>query len=180
MKPYLTYGSFIAISNAVITLVLYLTGLHSDPDKLQTANLVTTVTALCLLIGFLIVGIRAKRATLPATQDFSYGMALGAAVMISLFAVLFGTVFQFLYQSFINPGFAEVTIQAQTAKLQATGVSSDQIDKATQFMRMMTKPIVTAIVGLFIGMVFNVIISLIVAAFLKRKAVEQPVTEITP
>ena len=174
MKPYLTYGSFIAIGNAVITLVLYLAGFHSDPDKLQTGNYVVTATGLALGISFLVIGIRTKRAAVPATQEFSYGSALGAGVMIALFASLFGSVFQFIYLSFINPGFAEVMIQAQTAKMQSTGLSADQIDKATQFMRVMTRPAIQAVMGFFGGIIFSMIISLIAAAFLKRKAVEAP------
>jgi len=176
MKPYLTYGAFIAISNAAITLVLYLAGFHTDPAKLQTGNFVAGAAGLVIGISLLVIGIRAKRATVPETKEFNYGLALGAGVMISLFAVLFGTAFQFIYQSFINPGFADVLLQAQTAKLEAAGLSSDQIDKATQVMRMMTKPVVQAAMGFFGGMVMSVIISLIVAAFLRRKAVEAPLT----
>jgi hypothetical protein len=176
MKPYLTYGAFIAIGNAVITLVLYLAGFHTDPAKLQTGNYISGAAGLVIGISLLVIGIRAKRATVPDTKDFNYGLALGAGVMISLFAGLFGTAFQFIYQSFINPGFADVVIEAQTAKFQSTGMSSDQIDKATQFMRLMTKPAVQAAVGFFGGMILSVIISLITAAFLKRKAIEAPLT----
>jgi hypothetical protein len=176
MKSYLPYSSFIAIGNAVITLVLYLAGFHTDPAKLQTANYIAGAAGLALGIGFLVVGIRAKRALVPATEEFSYGMALGSGVLISLFAVLFGAAFQFIYQSFINPGFADVLIQAQAIQLEAKGIPSDQIEKIAQFTRMMTKPAVQAVIGIIGGMIFSVIICLIAAALLKRKAVETPLT----
>jgi len=175
MKSYLTYGAFCAIGNAAVTLILHLTGFHSDPAKFQTGNTIFTLTGLVIGISLLVIGIRAKRATVPDTQEFNYGQALGAGVMISLFAALFGTAFQFVYHSYINPGFAEVVIQAQTAKLQAAGLSSDKIDKAAQFMRLVSKPSVQAITGFIGSMVASVIISLIAAGFLKRKAVEPPV-----
>jgi len=171
MKSYVTYGLFIAIGNAVVTLVLYLTGFQSDPAKLVTGNYIATVVGLAIGIYLLVLGVRTKRESIPAAQEFTYGMALGAGVLISVFATLFGSAFQFIYQSFINPGFAEVIIQAQTAKFQAAGLPSDQIEKATQFMRMMTKPAVQAVTGFFAGMIFSVVISLVVAAFLRRKAV---------
>jgi hypothetical protein len=176
MKPYLSYGSFIAVGNAVVTLVLYLAGFHSDPDKLQTANIVSGVAGLAIVISLLIIGVRAKRAQTPVTEEFSFGKALGAAVLISLFASLFSTVFQFVYASFINPNFAEVTIQAQISAMQAKGIPSDAIEKAEGMMRLMTKPAMQAGFSFVGGMFSNVIISLIAAAFLKRRAVEVPPT----
>jgi hypothetical protein len=173
MKSYLTSGSFIAIGNAVVTLVLYLGGFHSDATKLSTANYVSIVIGLGLSITFLIIGTRAKRAHLPVDQEFTYGQALATGVMISLFAALFGTAFQFIYQSFINPGFGEVVIQAQSAKFQASGLSSDQIEKAEKITRMMTKPAFQAVFSFFGGIIFGVILSLITAAFLRRKGSAQ-------
>jgi len=96
--------------------------------------------------------------------------------MISLFATLFSTTFQFIYTSFINSNFAEVTVQAQIAGMQAKGIPSDTIEKAEGMMRMMTKPAVMAGFGFAGGMFFNVIISLIAATFLKRRSVEVPPT----
>jgi len=176
MKPYLIYGTLIAGANAVVTLVLYLAGLHSDPAKLSTANLISLVTALAIGVSLMIVGVRTKRNLTPPTDDFTYGMALGVAVVVSLFATIFSVAFQFVYQSFINPGFADVAIQAQIAAMQAKGVPSENIEKAETFMRMMTKPAVQAITGLIFGIVINVIISLIIAAFMRRKAVVDPTT----
>ncbi len=172
MKPYLIYGAFIAIGQAVLTLVLFLVGFHSEPEKLQTANYILSLGGLAIGITLLIIGVRAKRALVPVTEEFGYGKALGAAVMISLFATIISTAFQFIYASFINPNFTEVTVQAQIAGMQANGVPSDTIDKAENMMRMMTKPAVMAGLGFVGGMVGNVIISLIAAAFLKRRAVE--------
>jgi hypothetical protein len=170
MKPYLSFGAFIALGNAVVTLVLYLAGFHSDPAKLSTAGYIAMVAGLAIGITLLVFGIRAKRAQIPVTEEFNYGKAFGAAVMISLFATLFSSVFMFIYQSFINPSFADVMVQAQISAMQAKGMPSDTIDKAEGMMRMMLKPAVQAGIGFISGMIFNVVISLIVAAFLRRKA----------
>ncbi len=173
MKPYLTYGAFIAIGNAVITLVLFLAGFHSEPERLQTAQIVSGVAGLAIGISLLVIGVRAKRAQVPVTEEFSYGKALGTAVMISLFATLFSATFQFIYASFINSNFAEVAYQAQVASMQAKGVSSAAIEKSEGLMRMMLKPAVQAGFAFVGGMFANVIISLIAAAILRRRATEQ-------
>ncbi len=176
MKPYLTFGAFIALGNAVITLVLYLAGFHSDPAKLSTASNIAMVAGLAIGISLLVLGVRAKRAQTPITEEFTYGKALGAAVMISLFASLFSSIFQYIYQGFINPAFGDVMIQAQISAMQAKGIPSDTIEKAEGMMRMMLKPAVQTGIGFIFGLIFNVIISLIVAAFLRRKASTEPVT----
>jgi len=72
MKSYLTYGAFIAIGNAVVTLVLFLTGFHSEAEKLQTAGYVSGLAGLAIGITLLIIGVRAKRAETPITEEFSY------------------------------------------------------------------------------------------------------------
>jgi hypothetical protein len=176
MKPYLTFGAFIALGNAVITLVLYLAGFHSDPAKLSTAGNIAMAAGLAIGVTLLILGVRAKQAQTPVTEDFGYGKALGAAVMISLFATLFSSAFQFIYQSFINPSFAEVMVQAQISAMQDKGIPADTIEKAEGMMRIMLKPAVQAGMGLIFGMIFNVLISLIVSAFLRRKAVADTAT----
>lgn len=176
MKPYLSFGAFIALGNAVLTLVLYLAGLHSDPAKISTAGNIAMAGGLAISVTLLVLGVSAKQAQTPATEDFGYGKALGAAVMISLFASIFGSLFQFIYQSFINPSFADVMVQAQISAMQDKGIPSDTIEKAEGMMRIMLKPGVQAGLGLIFGMIFSVVISLIVSAFLRRKAIADPAT----
>jgi tetrahydromethanopterin S-methyltransferase subunit B len=174
MKPYLIYGSLIALANSVVTLVLYLAGLHSDPDKLSTAGYISMVAALATSIPFMVAGVRTKRNLTPPTDDFTYGMALGVAIVVGLFATVLSTAFQFVYQSFINPGYAEVMIQSQIAAMQAKNIPAEHMEKAEGMMRMMLKPAVQAVFGFVFGTVFNVLLSLIIAAIMRRKAIGDP------
>jgi len=41
MKTYLTYGFAMAIAGALLSLVLYFLGYHSDPAKFATAQIAT-------------------------------------------------------------------------------------------------------------------------------------------
>jgi len=46
----------------------------------------------------------------------------------------------FVYFQFINPGFTDVIIQAQLAKMEAKGMQGAQLEQAEKVVRMMMKP----------------------------------------
>jgi hypothetical protein len=170
MKTYATYGFAITLGNAVITLIFYLLGFHSDPDKVHMAGLLAAPVALAIGITATTLGMRAKRSAAPSTDGFSYGQAFTTGFMIALFAALFGAIFQYVYVAFINPNFIDIVQQAQRAKLEAKGLSSDQIEHMQAIARTFMKPAALAIFSAIGGLIWGTIISLIVAAFVKRPA----------
>jgi len=173
MKTYLTYGFYMALGSALIVFALYFLGYHSEPSKLGAAQVIQSICGLAIGITCNVLGVKARRAELPPTADFGYGRALGAGVMITLFAALFGTVFNYLYASVINPGFIEIMMQAQSDKLEAQGLSADKIDQINAMTRAWMKPAVQSAIGFFAGLFFGTLISLITAAFLKRPAADE-------
>jgi uncharacterized protein YqhQ len=58
--------------------------------------------------------------------------------------------------------------------MQAGNAPSDQKEKAEQALRFIFSPVMLAVIKLIFGIVINVIISLIIAAFMRRKAVVDP------
>ena len=172
MKTYVTYGFYMSLASALVVFALYFLGFHSEAAKLSTAQTLQMVTGLAIGIATIVLGTKARRAEVPATEDFGYGRALGAGVMITLFAALFGVVFNYVYSSFINPNFIEVMVQAQTEKFEAQGMSGEQIDRAVGMMRGMMQ----AAFGFIFGMFFGTVISLVTAAFLKRPATDEMVS----
>jgi len=173
MKIYLTYGFYMALGGALLVLMLFFLGLHSDPAKLDLAQWVQGIVGLGISIACIVLGTKARRAEVPLTEEFSYGSALGAGVMIVLFAALFGMGTSYLYSTVINPHFAEVIQQSQADKLEAKGVPADKIEQIQKMTATMMKPAVQAVFGFIAGMVFGTIISLITAAFLKRPASDE-------
>ena len=175
MKTYLTYGFVIALAGALVTLGLFFLGYQSDPEKLQTGQWISLPIFLVITIGGIVIGTKVRRAEFPATEPFGYGRALAAAVMIVLFASLIGAVINFIYFKFINPDFLDVLVQAQTNKVEAKGgVSSEQLEKMEQGMRMMMKPPILAVFIFFQSMLFGTVIGLITSIFLRRPATSEP------
>lgn len=171
MKTYLTYGSAIAGGSFLLVVILFILGLHSDPSKLSTAQWIQGCVGLAIGITGTVLGIKARRAQVPVTEEFGYGSALGAGVMITLFAALLTLVTTFLYGGVINPHFTDVIMQAQADKLEARGLSADKIEQVQKISAPFMKLPMQMVFGFFGGMLFGTIISLIAAAFLKREAV---------
>ncbi|ACB74939.1 hypothetical protein Oter_1655 [Opitutus terrae PB90-1] len=170
MKTYVTYGVVWALAGALLNLALFFTGFHSSPEKLQTGQWIALAIGLVIGVTCLLLGTKARRQEVPATEAFGYGRALGAGVMIVLFATLFGTVLQYVYANMINPNLQEVAVQAQIAKWEAAGMSSSQMEAAEGMMRKMSHPALQAVFQIIGGMLFGTILALITSAFVKRPA----------
>jgi hypothetical protein len=168
MKTCALYGFISALAGAFLVLALYFLGLHSDPAKLGTAKIVGSIGGLAIGIVITTLGVKARRAEVPADEPFGYGSAFGTGVLISIFASILSAIFSYAYYAFINPAFSEVMLQDANEKLEAKGISGSQLDKIESFNRMMFSPVPEALIALIFGFIFGVIISLVVAAFLKR------------
>jgi hypothetical protein len=171
MKTYVTYGFFLALAGLLCNLVLYFLGYHSDAAKMESSKWAASIVSLVIAVAIIILGTKARRESIPPSEGFSYGRALGAGVMIVLFGSLFGIVTNILYFKFINPGMMDVIMQANLDKMEAQGMSGAKLEQAEKGMRMMM-PIMIPAFGFLASMFFGTVVSLITAAVLKRPAVE--------
>jgi hypothetical protein len=154
-------------------VVFFLLGIHSDPEKYTSAQWPGFFLLIGVLAAGITLGIKARRAETPPTDEFGYGQALGAGVLTILFAALFGVATSLLYSTAINPQFSEVLLQAQALKLEARGLSADKIEQIQKMSAMWMSPVVLAISGSIFMFVLGTIVSLIAAAFLKRPTAER-------
>jgi hypothetical protein len=77
-------------------------------------------------------------------------------------------IFNYVYAAFINPAFIDVMLQDQMDKLQAKGMGGAQLEQAEKITRFMMSPGMQAVFTLLGGLFIGFLLSLIVAAFLKR------------
>jgi hypothetical protein len=134
------------------------------------------VTGLAVGITFIVLGIKARRGEVPPTEEFTYGNAMGAGFLTQVFGSLFGIPLLYLYATVINPHLSDLMVQMQMDKLQAKGLSGDQMDRAEHMMRLFSGPVAISVSGFFSSLILGTIIALIAAAFLKRDAAEPPLT----
>ena len=171
MKNYLIYGFAMAMAGALLTLIMFFAGFHSDAEKMQSglAQAIGYVGPTAIAFTVIVLGTRARREEVPETEPFGYAQALGAGVMIGLFAALFNVVFSYLYFAVINPNFSDVAHQAQVAAMEAKGLTAAQIEGADAIMQRMMSPAILTAFGALFGFIWAVLVSLVTAAFLKRK-----------
>jgi hypothetical protein len=174
MKTCILYGFIIALADALLILVLYFLGLHSDAAKLQMAGWIGGFIGIAIAITFTVIGVKVRRTEFPANEPFGYGRALWASVLISLVASVLSAIFNYVYYALINPGLFDLMIQAQLDKMQAKGISGHQAENAQRILRFMLTPGIYTVYGFVSGMIFAVILSLVIAAFLKRPGQADP------
>jgi hypothetical protein len=171
MKHYLLYGFISALAGAFLTLILYFAGFHSDPAKIGAAGVIAGVVGLAIAVTCITLGVKARRADVPADQDFGFGKSFLAAFMVSTVSNVISLVFSVIYNTSINPGFLEIMRQQQATKLENGGMTSDKAESAAA---MIFSPVPQAIFFIIFGTLVAVVISLIMAGFFTRKAVQPP------
>jgi hypothetical protein len=180
MKTPLFYGCLSAFGGAVLTLLVYFAGFHDTVEKLPTAQLIVGVAGIAIFITCLALTMRDKRAQAAPGSEWGYGSALGAGVLMSVFSVLLGCIFNYLYFTVINPHMSDLIFAAQQAKMEEKGMSADQIAKAEPIMRKMMSPAVTTLIQLIGGFIISVLISLIVAIFFREPRASVEIVDVPP
>lgn len=174
MKTYLAYGFALALGGLLLNVILFFLGFHSDVAKFGLGQKIGTIGGIAITFAAIVLGTKARRAEISPSQSFGYSQALGAGVMITLFGSLFGIAAQLVYFQLINPGLNEVIIQAQLQALEASGMSSEDIDKAESTFRRMLHPGLMAVFSFIGSFIFGAVISLVTAAFLRRPESSAP------
>ena len=172
MKTYVTYGLFMCLASMLVSLVFFFLGYHSDAEKYATADTISKYSFWVIAAVFIVLGTRVRRSETPLTENFGYGRALLAGFLISVFAGLFSIVTNYVYLHFINPGFMDVVLQAASAKAEAKGASSAQIEQMEKGIRMMMNPIFSSFFVFLIITFCGTIVSLVTSIFVRRPAIE--------
>lgn len=172
MKHAFFYGFISALISALYTLGLYFTGFHSSVAKLDSLAIISPIIALAISVTCMVLGARAAREDTPPDQDFGYGSALWASFLTSIVSTVLYGIFNFCYVSWLNPDIIDLMVQQQVAKMEAKGMSGPALDNAEAMTRKFMQPIPGFIFVLIFGVIAGLIISLVVAAFVRRKPVE--------
>jgi hypothetical protein len=174
MKTYVTYGFIMAICSALLGMALHFTGFHSDVDKLPVAQKISMFAGLAISITTIVLAMKEKRSLTPATGTWGYGSALWTGVCVGFYGMLFGSLYNYAYFAFIDPNFQDVVLQGQLAAMEAQNVPSSQIEAAEPFIRKWLSPVIMTVTGAIFIFVWNLVISLIAAAFLKNRPAPAP------
>jgi putative Mn2+ efflux pump MntP len=159
-----TYALILSICQAVFSLVLYFTGYQTE--KLATGQYLQWL-AFIIMIVVLYLGIKAVREEKPG-QYLTYGQAVGAGTVISVISGLISGVYAFIHFKFINTSFADYQMEIIRGQWANAGMSEAQMEQAEGFTRMFLGPTIQLITTPIAVTLTGLVISLILAIFLKR------------
>ena len=165
MNTKLFYALIWAFCGIVFQLVLFFSGFQTE--KLATGQYLQW---LGLPIGAVILylALKAVRDERP-DRTLSYGQRVGAGTLISLYTGLISALYTWFHFKFVNVNFAEYTIAMSRSKWAARGLSPSQMDQAETFTRSLLRPEIQAVLTPVMSVIFGVVLSLIVAAFVESK-----------
>jgi len=163
------YAVALTLSQAVFSLLMFFLGFQTD--KLATGQYFNWVP-LVINVVVLWLGIRAVREENEG-KYLTYGQGVGAGTLISLFSGLMSSVYTYIHFKIINPNFFDYQVVLMREKWAEKGLSEDKMEQAEAMMRKFSGPGFYAISTPIIVLCVGVIISLIVAAILKRNPPEE-------
>ncbi len=163
-----TYALILTVSGAVFSLLMFFLGFQTE--KIAVGQYLNW---LMFPISFAVLwlGIKAVRDERPH-QAITYGGAVGAGTVISLLSSAMSAVYTYIHMAYINTSGADYQLALMREKWAAANIPDAQIEKMEAMTRSFMNPGFTSAMALIMGVVFGVVLSLIIAAFLKRAAPE--------
>jgi hypothetical protein len=160
LKNTMTYGAILGIALLIFTLVLYMTGL-------MFVKSIGYISWIIIIVGtFLAI----KNFRTQQEGFITYGRALGVGFLTILFASVIVAFFTYVLYSFIDPGLVEKTVEmARNQMAEKNNLTESQIDAAISISKKLMSPGIMAILTIVSYAFFGIIISLIVAAFMKKE-----------
>jgi hypothetical protein len=156
-------GLIIGAVFALYSVFLYATGMQASPS----AGMLNFVVSLLLLVGGLVVTFNAYKGLNNGLMSFGTGFK-GGMIFIAI-TTLLNIVAMYIYLQFIDPSALDAIVEAQReAMSQDPNLSEEQIDHAMEIASAFVTPGAIAIMGFIMNMVMGAILSLIVAAIMKK------------
>lgn len=160
-KSAMQFGLTLGIALTVISLAVYVLELYEH----QWINYLSTV----VLIAGIVMGIKNRR-NKELGGYISYGSALGYGTLITLFASIISATLSMCYLAFIDDSFIQFTLDQQETQMYEKGMADEQIEMAMEMTAKFMNPLWMGVMAVVMSTIMGFIISLIVAAFLKKDA----------
>lgn len=155
----------------VLQLVMTLSGFSDPANAMETGNMMTSIgVGLLSFIAYVVIqviGVRHYKQNI-SSGFISFGKAFGIAILIAIIMAVIGSLFNYIYMTFINPGFLETVLDATRDMYEEMGMGEDEIDQAMKIVKMTMNPVAQIIAGLFSGAIMGGISGLIIAAVMKK------------
>jgi len=159
-KETLNYGLILGLITIVFSVLTYMLDATGKPWVILP-SLIISIVALYMLL-------RSYRDTFNHGY-ISYGKAVGAGVVISIYSAILGAIYIYILYGFIDPGLVDKQILEAEEKLIARGMPEGSIDATLEMQAKFMKPWFMAVSSIFTAAFFGLILSLLVSLFIKKE-----------
>ncbi|MGR3809899.1 DUF4199 domain-containing protein [Jiulongibacter sp. NS-SX5] len=155
----LKWGVIAGLAGLVLTTVMYMTDLWKSSAASFLIGIAVSVFMLVM----------AMKEFKEANGGFmTFGEGLGVGMLASVISAIIGTIYNQVYMKFIDTGFPDKMKDFQIEKMEGQGLSEEQIETALQMSEKFTTGGLSFIMPLVAAIIFSFILSLIVAAIMKK------------
>jgi len=159
-KANLTNGLILGLIGIVFSLMMYFLDLTTNKWVSRSFYVIEII-----ILYFLVKSYRDKY----MYGIITYGQAMGAGIVICLYYTIITGIFTYFLFALIDPGLLDKMIALSEDEGLKRGFSQEQIDASMNVTKkIMTAPIMT-VFAIFVSMFVGTIMSLIVAAFVRKE-----------
>lgn len=159
MNTIVKVGLILGLAIQVWSYVYGFAGWYKDP---ATVNLFYCV--MLIHIGILVWGLMQT-----AAQGRKYGGQVGAGTLMSAVAAVIGFAGSLLFTTVVFPEYFNEVQSMMEQMLSDKGMSGEEIQRVLDAQAAFSNPMVNAITGAVMTIIFGLIFSLIIAIFVKAK-----------
>lgn len=160
MKSVVSGGLLIGVICSVWMIIMGVAGWYKDPVMMHAFWIVLLIQA-----GVLIWGLKRT-----AAEGATFGRLVLAGTLMSLVAGVLLFLFSYLYTTVIFPSYFEDLRLAQIEMLKSAGKTEEEIFREVELASMAQTPLIQAISGFFGTVVTGLVLSLIIAPFVRKKS----------
>jgi hypothetical protein len=168
----MTYGAILGVSLTIVSIIFYLMGFMKFNIFM---SLVMFIINLGIIVTVVIIGTKKYRDDLLGGY-IDFGEAFLIGLLIVVFSSLLTTLYNIIFNVFIDPDYFERTMEAakewMSNFMYKRGIPEDKIDQALQQMDSKEKPSVVSMIigGIMASAIGGAILSLITAAIFKKES----------
>ncbi|MEZ4997945.1 MAG: DUF4199 domain-containing protein [Bacteroidales bacterium] len=159
-KETLNYGIILGLITVVFSVLTYMFDLTFKTWLMWPSMLLSLVVLFFLLRSY---------------RDhynngyISYGKALGAGVVINIYAAIIAAIYIYVLYTFIDPGLIDKSMAVAEAKMAERGLPDAAVEQALEMQAKFLKPWITTLTATIMSIFYGFILSLIVSLFIMKK-----------
>ncbi|WP_128544349.1 DUF4199 domain-containing protein [Larkinella soli] len=154
----LKWGVISGVISMVYTTALYISG--------QFTNTALTWLSLVISVVLIVMAMREYRSLNNGFMSYGEGLSLGT--LLTVIGALIATTYNFIYTTFIDTTIRQQVLDQARANMEDQGMSDEQVEQAIELAQRLQSPGLQFLFGILVSAFFGLLISLVVAAFLRR------------